>query len=134
MEFNLTAGEVLQAEAAITELSRIKMKAAFGMPVARLLKAITKQADEFRRKRLELVKNHGDKQDGGQYKIIEGHELDLEKDGKALLDSEMTVRANPIPRGISDIEIEPKYLVPLIPFFQEEVDRKKKEKQECSGE
>ena len=118
MEFKLTAGEVLQAEAAIAELSRIKMKAAVGIPVARLSKAITRQADEFRKKRLDLVKNHGDKQDNGKYKVKEGHELDLDKDGKALLDDEVSVRSNPIPRGISDIEIEPKFVDVIIRRFR----------------
>lgn len=132
MEFTITASEVLQAENSINALSKVKMKGTYGISVARLHKAITKKAEEIRKDRLELVKKNSDKQEDGKYKVKEGHELDLEKDGKSLLESEVIVRANPIPRGVSEIEVEPAIWYALIPFLQEEVDRKKKEKQECS--
>jgi hypothetical protein len=135
MEFKLKAGDVLAAEQAINELSKIKMRGAYGISVARLLKCVTKAANKVRDNRLEIVKKHGTLQDGGQYKVKEGHELDLEKEGKSLLDEEVCVRGNPLPRGIDEIEVEPKVWLGLLPFLQEEVDRKKKEeKDECSDE
>jgi hypothetical protein len=134
MEFTITTGELLAAEQALNEFAKVKMRGSYGISVARLLKKISKAADKAREGRAEIVKKNGELQPDGKYKVKEGHELSLEKDSREWLNTEVKVLGDPLPRGISDVEVEPRIWLPMMPFLQEEVDRAKKEEQECKDE
>lgn len=126
----VTLRNILDAERLLSAISNERLRSKATYQIARILREIRNEIDLFNEKRMELIDKYGEHDETGNLIIEEGNYKIKPENGEAmnneyveLLDTKLTLNANPIQLALlDDNELKlftPNDMIKLLPFIEE---------------
>jgi len=126
----VTLRNILDAERLLSAISNERLRSKATYQIARILREIRNEIDLFNEKRMELIDKYGEHDETGNLIIEEGNYKIKPENGEAmnneyveLLDTKLTLNANPIQLTLlDDNELKlftPNDMIKLLPFIEE---------------
>jgi len=126
----VTLKNILDAERLLSAISNERLRSKATYQIARILREIRNEIDLFNEKRMELIDKYGEHDETGNLIIEEGNYKIKPENGEAmnneyveLLDTKLTLNANPIQLTLlDDNELKlftPNDMIKLLPFIEE---------------
>ena len=125
---NVTLKNIVESADIMRELSQKSLKGRVAFRVARLLRELEKEFTLFNEKRVDLIKEYGEKDENGELKTDDKGNVNLAQDKlnefykrmEDLLATEVEINAEKIDiNDLGDIDFTPSQIINIEPFINE---------------
>jgi hypothetical protein len=125
---NVTLKNIVESADIMRELSQKSLKGRVAFRVARLLRELEKEFTLFNEKRVDLIKEYGEKDENGELKTDDKGNVNLAQDKlnefykrmEDLLATEVEINAEKIDiNDLGDVDFTPSQIINIEPFINE---------------